>query len=587
MPLIPENIIDEVLSRIDIVELISSYIPVKRAGRNYKALCPFHHEKTPSFVISPDRQIFHCFGCSVGGNALGFLMQYERFEFPEAIEILAKKAGVVLPKTASNQQEGLNSQIYRINELAAKFYSGELHSKEGEAALSYLTQRGITEETIQKFNLGYAPNKTNSLFNYLRAKNFPIALIEKAGLIIPKDGGGYYDRFRGRSIIPIVDTRSRIIAFGGRVLDKSLPKYLNSPETAVYSKGKTLFGLNVSSEPIRVNDAAIIVEGYFDLIVPYQAGIKNIVASCGTALTAEQIRLLKRYSGNVIMIYDSDNAGQTATLRGLELLIEEGLFVRIGRLPEGYDPDSYLRSFGIAKFQELLKEAKDIFDYKLEFLKTTHNPENITNKAKIVSEMLPTINKFSNMVLKSAYLRKLSEELKLDEDSLLLELKKIKDSRALPKPSTDFKIQNQLKTNTNASERLLVKLMLEEEELIDYLRGKISPDDFQDSHLSQIVSKVFGLFCDGQKNRNLNRLINHFADTAIPKIICELTASEGIAAPDRKRMADDCVRRLKDDGRKLKQKEICEELKLAEGKRDENRIKELLCELQSTVKKRN
>lgn len=588
MALIPENTIEEILSRIDIVELISGYIPLKRAGRSYKALCPFHSEKTPSFVVSQERQIFHCFGCAAGGNAMGFLMQYERLQFPEAVEVLAKKAGVVLAQTSYDSQpaqnQNIGTQLYAIHEAAANFYFNCLYSQEGQAALAYLKKRGITKETIQKFKIGYAPAHWDSLLNYLRNRNYGLGLIEKAGLIIPKDGGGYYDRFRGRVIIPIIDIKGRVVAFGARVLDQSLPKYINSPETPVYTKSKTLFGLATASKAIRVHDALIIVEGYFDLIMPCQAGIENIVASCGTALTIEQIRLLKRYCHNVIMIYDADNAGQIATMRSLDILIEEDLTVRVVELPQGCDPDSYVRRFGPDKFQELVRQSKDIFDYKAAILKSLYSPAEVSGKAKIVSEMLATISKFNNLVIKSAYLKKLAEDFSIDESFLLAEFKRIKTigaarpyERNVPPPPKPL-------LTSLPTERLLVKLMLEEQELIENLKGKITPADFQDRHLSQIVSRIFDLFCQGKKV-DIKNLVDDFSDSQTSKIICELASGEALRATDREKILSDCVKRMKDDMRKLKQREICEKIKLAEVQKDENRLKELLEEFQCLSRK--
>lgn len=585
MALIPENVIDEILSRIDIVELISGYVTLKRAGRSYRALCPFHHEKTPSFMINPERQIFHCFGCGAGGNAFGFLMQYERLEFPEAVELLAKKSGVVLPRQHPGQQQlqNQNTQLYSINELAANFYFNQLNSAPGRPALDYLNKRGITRETIQKFKLGYAPQSWDGLLNYLRNKNLGLGLIEKTGLIVPRDGGGYYDRFRGRIIIPIIDARNRVIAFGARVMpnpgkaegNDTLPKYINSPETPIYSKGKVLFGLNAAGEAIRLNDLAIIVEGYFDLLLPYQEGIKNITASCGTALTIEQLRLLKRYSQNVVMIYDSDNAGQMATLRSLELLIEEGMDVRIVDLPDGHDPDSYLRGFGSSKFQELVNQAKDVFDYKVDALKARYSPLTMANKAKIAAEMLPLLSKFNNMVLRSGYIKKLAEGLRVDENSLCLELKKVKDAHPSLRQSNPQAAPFQPLLNSYPTERMLVKLILEEEGMVSHLREKLAPSDFQDRDLSRIVSRIFELFCEGKKI-DARSLLNHFAGSQTSKIICELTTCEGPKIIDRVQLLNDCIKRMKEDLRKLKQQELCEQIKLAEVRKDENRLKGLL-----------
>lgn len=589
MALIPETALEEILSRIDIVELISGYIPLKRAGRSYKALCPFHHEKTPSFVVNPQRQIFHCFGCSAGGNAFGFIMQHERLEFPDAVEMLAKKAGVIIPDSysgpADSQKQNLATQIYKINETAANFYFNQLTSAQDGSALAYLAKRGVTRQTIQKYKIGYAPQRWDVLLNYLRSKEIPLGLIEKAGLISPKDAGGYYDRFRGRLIIPIIDTKGKVVAFGARNLGQGLPKYVNSPETPVYIKGKTLFGLNLAGEDIRAKDRIIIVEGYFDQIIPCQAGVKNVVASCGTALTIEQIRTLRRYSRNVIMVYDPDNAGQAATIRSLDLLVEEDMSVRVTSLPEGCDPDSYVRRYGADKFREAIDGARDIFDYKLNHMVSKYNPSSVINKAKIVSEMLPLIHRFKNAVVKSAYLKKLAEELKIDETSLLSEFKKAKDAPALYRQAPGGPSPGAIGTFIcSSSERLVVKLMLEEEDLAGQLKERISPGDFQDNDLSRIVSRMFDLCYDGKKI-NAGCLINHFAGTGIARIIPELLAMEWPEAEDRMRIVNDCIRRIKDDNRKLKQKEISGQLKLAHESGDEARLNELLAQFHLLAKK--
>ena len=582
MGLIPESTLEEILSRVDIVELISGYIPLKRVGRSYKALCPFHHEKTPSFIVNPDKQIFHCFGCSAGGNAFGFLMQHERLEFPEAIEALAKRTGVIIHEAsaAERKTQNLSEQLYKINEAAAHFYSDQLHAPEGEPALKYLLKRGLTKETIQRFKIGYAQDKWDGLLNYLRSKGFVLGLIEKSGLIIAKDNGGYYDRFRKRILIPIHDTKGRTVAFGARVLDNSLPKYINSPETPVYSKSKVLFGLDLNNEEIRLKDLAVIVEGYFDLIFPYQAGVKNITASCGTALTQEQIRLLKRYSRNVVLVYDSDNAGQMATLRSIDTLIEEGLNVMAARLPEGYDPDSFARRFGPEGFQKLITEAKDIFDYKLEFLKSKYAPLTIPNKSRAASEMLSLISKFNNTVAKSAYIKKLAEELSLDENSLLLELKKTDNQNNRPPHKEEKFTPLKVSVNSNAPERMIVRLMLEEQELIEQIKEKLAPGDFQDKNISQIITKMFDLFCSGKKI-NTNSLINHFTGSHLSKIILEISTCEWPAVSGTQRIIDDCVRRIKESKRKLKQQELCRQLKLAQGPGNELKLNDLLIEFQS------
>ena len=586
MAFVPENTLNEILSRIDIVELISEYLPLKRAGRGYTALCPFHHEKTPSFIVSQQKQIFHCFGCQAGGNAFGFLMKYDRLEFPEAVETLAKKAGVLIPRDERQiKNQGISQELHKINEIAADFYSNLLHSPEGAAALNYLKKRGMSPETIRAFRLGYAPDKWDGLLNYLRSKNIPLSLIEKAGLIIAKDNSGYYDRFRQRVIVPISDVRNRIIAFGARVLDNSLPKYINSPETAVYSKSKTLFGLNLSKEAIITQDCAVIVEGYFDLIAPFQAGITNIAASCGTALTTEQARLLKRYSRNIVMIYDADDAGQSATMRSLELLVEEDMNVKVVRLEKGYDPDAYIRHSGPEEFRALILGAKDTVDYMLDTLKAKYDPADISQKARIASEILPLVAKFKNEILKSEYLKKLSRELGVSESSLTAEIKKTKttgytdkrENSAGPRPAIR-------QAQSFCAESMLVKILLEENELIEHLREKILPKDFKDNRLSRIIARMFELSHDKEIARPQS-LLNHFNETEISQTICELAASELPEISDKLKLLNDCVNKIKEKSRKSKQEDLCEQIRLAQHSKDENRIYQLLNEFKFLTKK--
>ena len=456
---IPENILEDILSRVDIVEVISGFIPLKRAGRNFKAICPFHHEKTASFMVSPDRQIYHCFGCNESGNAFRFLMRYERLEFLEAVQTLAKKAGVVLPEVhrQDSKTAGLITQLYKINELTASFYENSLNSANGQGAKNYLLKRGLTPESIKAFKLWLALDKWDALIGHLRLKSISLPLLEKAGLILAKEGGGYYDRFRNRVIFHIFDIKSKAVGFGARVLDDTLHKYVNSPETIIYTKGKNLYGLNFAKEGIRENDFAVVVEGYLDFIIPYQEGLKNIVASLGTALTLEQVRLLKRYTHNAVMVYDADAAGELATLRSLDIFVEEEMNVKVVSLAKGFDPDLFVRKHGIASFKEKINEACNLFDYKLGVLKSRYNSKEIEGKAKIALLMLETLAKFRNAVLKSEYIKKLAQELDISEDALLQEIKKIKED----KPYVDLREGPHKKAlNINPTEKLLIKLML-------------------------------------------------------------------------------------------------------------------------------
>lgn len=593
---IPENILEDILNRVDIVELISGFIPLKRAGRNFKAVCPFHQEKTPSFMVSPDRQIYHCFGCGAGGNAFNFLMQYERLEFIEAVETLARRAGVALPQAERHPDKaaGLSEQLYKINEQAASFYESCLGSPKGSLARTYLVKRGINQATAKLFKLGYAPDSWDALINHLREKAFTLSLLEKAGLALSKAGGGYYDRFRERIIFPIFDIKSRVLAFGGRVLPDAhsvpqadLAKYVNSPETPVYVKGRHLYGLNFARESIREKDFVAVVEGYLDFIMPFQAGFKNIVASLGTALTSEQARLIKRYTQNVVMVYDADNAGEMATLRTLDIFIDEGMKVKVAPLPQGFDPDLFVRKHGVEEFSQRIKQAQNLFDYKLKVLKGRHDIKDIEGKAMISSEMLPTINRFSNAILKTEYLRKLAQELSVGEEALFQELKKVKDDRLYSYPGIPAApARGPLSSSpTEQTEKLLVKLMLEEAELINQIRDSLKPDDFQDQRVSRIVSLMFRLIEEG-KSIEAKSLINHLNDSAVEKVIHESSFLPDVPQERKGHVIDDCIKRLKVEGLRLKRQKLHEAIKAAQDEGDEEKVYRFMKELHGLIKER-
>jgi DNA primase len=591
---IPDNILEDILNRVDIVELISGYIPLKRAGRNFRALCPFHHEKTPSFMVSPDRQIYHCFGCQAGGNAFNFLIQYERLEFPEAVESLAKKVGISLPERQKQDDKttGLITQLYKINELTALFYESNLNSPSGLEAKKYLLKRGINESAIKLFKLGYASRNWDALINHLRNKNINLSLLEKAGLILTKEGGGYYDRFRERIIFPIFDIKSRVLAFGARVLpdtsnkvtgEDTSPKYINSPETPLYIKGRNLYGLNLARDAIRENDCVVIVEGYLDFIMPYQEGQKNIVASLGTALTTEQARLIKRYTHNVVMVYDADDAGQMATLRTLDIFIEEGMTVKVVSLPEGFDPDLFVRKNGIGNFKEKINQAENLFDYKLKVLKSRHSTKDIEAKALISFEMLLTINRFKNAILKAEYIKRLAQELDVSEDALLQELSKIKEAKTY----SDLGVQGSTKKalNINPTEKLLIKLMLEEEALVSHIRERLEPADFQDERTARIVSLMFDLIEQG-KNIEPNKLINYLNDDSTSQIICESTLLPQISSENKENVINDCIQRLKNERLRIKKEHLHEQIKTAEGLGEEEKLNRLMQEFHCLIKER-
>jgi DNA primase len=581
MPLVPETILDEILNRVDIVELISGYIPLKRAGRNFKALCPFHHEKTPSFMVSPQRQIYHCFGCKSGGNAFRFLMQYEHLDFREAIEMLASRAGVSLPRERMDSRGmGMRLSLYNIMELACGFYQQVLNSAAGHRARDYLLKRNVKEQTQSLFKVGLSPTQWDGLLNYLRSKHVSLSLMEKAGLILSRqETDGYHDRFRQRIIFPITDIKSRVIAFGGRVLDESVPKYINSPQTPLYTKGSHLYGMDLAKKAVAEKDNIVIVEGYLDCIVPYQEGLHNIVATLGTALTVEQIKAIKRYTHNVSVVFDADQAGELATLRSLDMFIEEGLEVKIVALPVGFDPDSYVRKKGIKAFGDLINSALPLFNYKLNILKSHYGVKEPMGKAKICSQMLSTINKIKNAILRAEYLKALSEDMGIKEGILVSELKKVKQPRA------DFAMGQTIEVNAgiNPVEKLLIRLMLQQTQVIPYLKDNLRPQDFRDRRACKIVSALFNLSHD-VKHISVNGLLNHLEDEAACRLVSELTMLPQLPLEDKERVIQDCIRRLRQQRVQMRKEELLRDIRLAEKMGDKSQLDCLKKELVILIK---
>jgi DNA primase len=433
---IPEATIEEIRRRTDIVSLIGEYVTLKKAGRNFLGLCPFHREKTPSFTVSPDKQMFYCFGCSEGGNAVSFLMKLNRLTFPEALRHLAGKVGVVIPEKPMSREERerstLTEQIRRVNELAAGFFARSLQSPSGAGAREYLRKRGIGEAAIKAFRLGFAPDGWHHLLDFLGKQGISPKLAEQAGLLVAKEGKspGHYDRFRGRLMIPIEDVDGQVIAFGGRVMGAGEPKYMNSPESAVYTKGNNLYGLAKTRDAIREKGFAIMVEGYFDLIALWNAGIPNVVATLGTALTRAQVDLIRRYTPRVAALFDPDEAGRKALARSLELFLAGNVHARAVILPDGHDPDDFVRNQGREKMEDLLAGALPMADYYIEaILGAKGTLEEDRDKLR---EAVAFIGRIENIAERNLFGKKVAEALDVDEQVLNAEVQRTLSHRAAP-----------------------------------------------------------------------------------------------------------------------------------------------------------
>lgn len=418
--MIPDDKIAEVRERAGIVEVISDYISLKKSGANFQGLCPFHGEKTPSFNVNPARGIFHCFGCGVGGNAVTFVMKMEGISFPEAVKLLAKRVGVEieerLPTPSELKRKSEKDDQLKIIALAAGYYAGLLaKSREGAAARSYLAGRGVTEEIFAPYRLGCASDKWDGLALFLKQGGVSLEKVEKLGLIKRKSSGsGYFDLFRNRLMFTIADVHGQPIGFGGRVLDDSLPKYINSPESPLYQKSDVLFGVDLAKQQMREERSAVIVEGYFDHLALYLSGIRNVVATCGTALTKGHLHLIKRYAERVYLLFDSDSAGRKATLKGMELLLSEQMPCFVIELPEGDDPDSYLAKHSAQEFSDLLKSSRPALDYYLRELVSTEDTGTVAGKMAVADQFRPFLDKLTDPVERDLYLKELSRLLSVD-----------------------------------------------------------------------------------------------------------------------------------------------------------------------------
>ena len=423
-----DEILDEIRSRNDIVSTISQYMTLKRKGRNYFGLCPFHNEKSPSFSVSPDKQIFHCFGCGVGGDVINFVKKIENIGFLDSVRLLAEKSGIQLPNDISKAEEKnikLKNRVYKINELAAKFYHENLYKPTSKIAQDYIKKRKLNNATLKSFLMGYASNSSNELLRYLKEQGFTEEEL-LASCLIGKSDRGYYDKFRNRLMIPIRDERGRFIAFGGRVLDDSKPKYINSPENIVYSKGRNLFGLNVAREGVHGPlKRLLIVEGYMDAISLYQRGITNVVASLGTALTDSQGRLLRRNTEQVILGYDADGAGQQAIIRGMEILKSMDIDIRILQISGAKDPDEYVLKFGPEKMVKAMDEAISAIEFKIKVLRANLDLNNVNDKVKFLTEIAKILSNVDNNIEREVYIDRISKVYEISKNAIVSEVDKL------------------------------------------------------------------------------------------------------------------------------------------------------------------
>jgi DNA primase len=490
--------IELIKSKIDIVSFISEYVQLKKSGHNFKARCPFHGEKTPSFYVSPERQAWYCFGaCATGGDIISFLQKWDNLEFLEALKILADKAGVRLSRMEPPQSTQKKEKIFEINHLTSEFFHYLLtQHKLGKKAMDYLKERGISDKIIQTFMLGYAPLSWESTLKFLQKKGFSNQDIQNSGLIVSGNQGRFYDRFRGRLIFTLKNVHGQIIGFSGRVLpgmDEKSAKYINSPETAVYNKGSTLYGLDVTRDFIKKANSAVVVEGEFDLLSSYQAGVTNVVAIKGSAFTEQQALLIKRYTENLKLALDADFAGNEAAKRGIEILDGLGLDVRVIKLPVGKDPAECIEK-GIYLWKEAVEKPIPVYDFIIESAFAKYNPKDPSGKKKISGEALGVISKINNPIIQSHYLRDLATRLDVNEDSIVSAMKKLEKGE---KPQViNFTSVNKIKREEMLEEHLLALVMQSDRpnEYLEEINQRIQLSDYYSPAVRMIYENLVSYF---------------------------------------------------------------------------------------------
>lgn len=588
---------EEIKQRLDLIEVIQEYTQIKKVGNNWKGLCPFHNEKTPSFMASEEKQIWKCFGCDAGGDVFKFIMMIEGIEFVEALRLLADKAGVELKKQDPKLQTKRN-KILEILDLSSKFYNKALiESKSGKIARDYLLGRKLEEITWDEFLIGYSPESWDMLTKFLKKKGFQDEEIIESGMVVKKENGlGYYDRFRNRLMFPINDIHGNTVGFGGRVLDKTndkqQAKYINSPQTFVYDKSRVLYGLDKAKSEIRKNNYSIVVEGYTDVITSHQAGIKNVVAASGTALTLEQIELLKRYSENVILAFDMDSAGDMATKRGINLAQSKGLNVKILELPSGKDPDECIKE-DIEMWKKSIREAKSIMEYYFESTLKQVDLNRVEDKKKAAALLLPQIKIIPNKIEQTHYLQKLGELLGVDEKILTDSMNSQKKEERMPKESPGAVKKRKMEKSEDESLGMrFLSIMLSKPELLINIKSDIEPEYLPEKYIP-LYTELISYYNDNEaidsdefikKIEEKNNELAFLAKEVLLYFDKEFTENEMSDAAELKDEVEIITNRLKKSYLKRRLGEIKSEMSKAEEAGDAEKINKLLKEFNGVSK---
>ena len=549
----PQIFIDDLKRQADIVRIVQDYVSLKKTGANWVAPCPFHKETKPSFSVSPAKEMFYCFGCHKGGNVFTFVMELERVDFPEAIRIVAEKSDVPLPKMVEDSRfearKRDSDQVIELNQWAMTWWEDQLNSNSSpaEAAREYLDQRGITEETRKTFRIGFAPDRWDALSTHLRQKGATKEQLEKSGLVVKKDEGGSYDRFRGRLMFPVIDPQGRPIAFGGRTLDPDgEPKYMNSPETAAYTKGRHLYGLNLTRDEIRRQGFAILVEGYLDLIVPYQIGVRNVVASLGTALTPEQVKLIARFARKVVVNYDGDRAGVQAAKRAIETILAEDLEVKVLVLPDNADPDDFIRKHGAIEYQKRRGEAQPHIQFVIDQAVRDRNLHSPADKAAAVEEALPFVRAVRSRIQKREYFDITMDALRVQPDQRRELWQRIRSGASTDAASVQELVKRSPMSRPTVAEQRLLALLLANKELRKIVLPRLETTDY-DSLASGTIFRALVSLDEADQEVGFDSLSSATADDpSANELLARLMMTETLESFDESlAAADSCLNALR------------------------------------------
>ena len=549
MPIYSSEVIEEVVSRNDIVDVISGYIKLKKSGSSYVGLCPFHNEKSPSFSVSGTKQMYHCFGCGVGGNVITFVMEYENYTFPEAVKMLADRAGIALPvmeySGEDRRERDIKTKLLEINKIAATFYYHQLKSPAGQSGLDYLKKRQLSDKTINTFGLGYAPQLTGDLYRMLKEKGYDDELLKESGLFTYEKG--IREKFWNRVIFPIMDINNKVIGFGGRVMGDGKPKYLNSPETKLFDKSKNLYGLNVARSSRKNN--LIICEGYMDVISMHQAGFNQAVASLGTALTPGHARLMKRYTDNVLITYDSDEAGVKAALRAIPILKEAGLSTKVINMRPYKDPDEFIKALGTEAFQERIDKAENSFMYEIGIIEKNYNRSD--PESETAFEVANKLVQFSEKLERDNYMKAVCRQFMIPEDGMREMVIRIgSQGGIIPRQTQPVRrvepARKKKEDGIRQAEKILLTWMIEDGDIYDKVSEYIQPDDFIDPLFKDVASKVYEQYETGSVNPAA--IIGSYSDGDMHSEIAAMFSaelSESLSKSEREKTLNDTVLRVK------------------------------------------